>query len=140
MTRGPGASRAPPSPFQHPSLIPLLPHRFGSRCARIFRLLLRKKHLEQKQVEDFAMIPAKEAKDMLYRMLSENLVSLQVRDLQDPGELCVPTGEGALGSQRFPRWNSCLGDRHFRALPSDPTWNPGTGSPLGRGNPMGKVT
>ncbi|NXH98151.1 RPC3 polymerase, partial [Pachycephala philippinensis] len=77
VTRGPGASRAPPSPFRHPSLIPLLPHRFGSRCARIFRLLLRKKHLEQKQVEDFAMIPAKEAKDMLYRMLSENLVSLQ---------------------------------------------------------------
>ncbi|NXB38402.1 RPC3 polymerase, partial [Eulacestoma nigropectus] len=77
VTWGPGASRAPPSPFQHPSLIPLLPHRFGSRCARIFRLLLRKKHLEQKQVEDFAMIPAKEAKDMLYRMLSENLVSLQ---------------------------------------------------------------
>ncbi|NXT85823.1 RPC3 polymerase, partial [Zapornia atra] len=54
---------------------PLL--RFGSRCARIFRLLLRKKHLEQKQVEDFAMIPAKEAKDMLYKMLSENFVSLQ---------------------------------------------------------------
>ncbi|NXS25150.1 RPC3 polymerase, partial [Mystacornis crossleyi] len=53
------------------------PETFGSRCARIFRLLLRKKHLEQKQVEDFAMIPAKEAKDMLYRMLSENLVSLQ---------------------------------------------------------------
>ncbi|NXG39840.1 RPC3 polymerase, partial [Dromaius novaehollandiae] len=54
-----------------------LPLRFGSRCARIFRLLLRKKHLEQKQVEDFAMIPAKEAKDMLYKMLSENFVSLQ---------------------------------------------------------------
>ncbi|XP_058716522.1 DNA-directed RNA polymerase III subunit RPC3 isoform X2 [Poecile atricapillus] len=55
----------------------IVEERFGSRCARIFRLLLRKKHLEQKQVEDFAMIPAKEAKDMLYRMLSENLVSLQ---------------------------------------------------------------
>ncbi|NWR48194.1 RPC3 polymerase, partial [Regulus satrapa] len=65
-----------PSPFPHPSLIPAS-CRFGSRCARIFRLLLRKKHLEQKQVEDFAMIPAKEAKDMLYKMLSENLVSLQ---------------------------------------------------------------
>ncbi|NXM89489.1 RPC3 polymerase, partial [Oenanthe oenanthe] len=77
VTWGPGASWAPPSPFPHPSLIPLLLHSFGSRCARIFRLLLRKKHLEQKQVEDFAMIPAKEAKDMLYRMLSENLVSLQ---------------------------------------------------------------
>lgn len=52
--------------------------RFGSRCARIFRLVLQKKHLEQKQVEDFAMIPAKEAKDMLYKMLSENFISLQV--------------------------------------------------------------
>ncbi|NXC29129.1 RPC3 polymerase, partial [Campylorhamphus procurvoides] len=61
-------------PFHAPN-IPNL--EFGSRCARIFRLLLRKKHLEQKQVEDFAMIPAKEAKDMLYRLLSENLVSLQ---------------------------------------------------------------
>ncbi|NWR40411.1 RPC3 polymerase, partial [Tachuris rubrigastra] len=67
-------SRAFPGPLSH---IPPVPRRFGSRCARIFRLLLRKKHLEQKQVEDFAMIPAKEAKDMLYRMLSENLVSLQ---------------------------------------------------------------
>ncbi|NWQ71725.1 RPC3 polymerase, partial [Neopipo cinnamomea] len=64
---------APGPPFPHPAPS----RRFGSRCARIFRLLLRKKHLEQKQVEDFAMIPAKEAKDMLYRMLSENLVSLQ---------------------------------------------------------------
>ncbi len=52
--------------------------RFGSRSARIFRLLLRKRHLEQKQVEDFAMVPAKEAKDMLYTLLSENLVQLQV--------------------------------------------------------------
>ncbi|XP_043542590.1 DNA-directed RNA polymerase III subunit RPC3 [Chiloscyllium plagiosum] len=51
--------------------------RFGSRSARIFRLLLRKRHLEQKQVEDFAMIPAKEAKGMMYRMLSENYISLQ---------------------------------------------------------------
>ncbi|XP_005885018.1 PREDICTED: DNA-directed RNA polymerase III subunit RPC3 isoform X2 [Myotis brandtii] len=51
--------------------------RFGSRCARIFRLVLQKKHLEQKQVEDFAMIPAKEAKDMLYKMLSENFMLLQ---------------------------------------------------------------
>ncbi|XP_018425582.1 PREDICTED: DNA-directed RNA polymerase III subunit RPC3 [Nanorana parkeri] len=55
----------------------IVQERFGSRCARIFRLLLRKKHLEHKQVEDFAMIPAKEAKDMLYKMLSVNLISLQ---------------------------------------------------------------
>ncbi|KAF1630725.1 DNA-directed RNA polymerase III subunit RPC3, partial [Eudyptes filholi] len=67
---------APPLPFR-PLIRSPLPRRFGSRCARIFRLLLRKKHLEQKQVEDFAMIPAKEAKDMLYKMLSENFVALQ---------------------------------------------------------------
>lgn len=59
--------------------------RFGSRSARIFRLLLRKRHLEQKQVEDFAMIPAKEAKDMLYMLLSQNLVQLQVRN-HDPAQ------------------------------------------------------
>nr|XP_048303592.1 DNA-directed RNA polymerase III subunit RPC3 [Myodes glareolus] len=55
----------------------VIQERFGSRCARIFRLVLQKKYLEQKQVEDFAMIPAKEAKDMLYKMLSENFISLQ---------------------------------------------------------------
>ncbi|XP_012721190.2 DNA-directed RNA polymerase III subunit RPC3 isoform X1 [Fundulus heteroclitus] len=55
----------------------IVQERFGSRSARIFRLLLRKRHLEQKQVEDFAMIPAKEAKDMLYTLLSHNLVQLQ---------------------------------------------------------------
>ncbi|XP_077182870.1 DNA-directed RNA polymerase III subunit RPC3 [Paroedura picta] len=55
----------------------IVQERFGSRCARIFRLLLRKKHLEQKQIEDFAMIPAKEAKEMMYKMLSCNIVSLQ---------------------------------------------------------------
>ncbi|NP_001086474.1 polymerase (RNA) III (DNA directed) polypeptide C (62kD) S homeolog isoform X1 [Xenopus laevis] len=55
----------------------LVQERFGSRSARIFRLLLRKRHLEQKQVEDLAMVPAKEAKEMLYKMLSQNLVSLQ---------------------------------------------------------------
>ncbi|XP_015236009.1 PREDICTED: DNA-directed RNA polymerase III subunit RPC3-like [Cyprinodon variegatus] len=55
----------------------IVQEKFGSRSARIFRLLLRKRHLEQKQVEDFAMIPAKEAKDMLYNLLSHNLVQLQ---------------------------------------------------------------
>lgn len=63
---------------QRSSVIVLPVVRFGSRSARIFRLLLRKRHLEQKQVEDFAMVPAKEAKDMLYMLLSQNLVQLQV--------------------------------------------------------------
>ncbi|KAK9391293.1 DNA-directed RNA polymerase III subunit RPC3 [Crotalus adamanteus] len=55
----------------------IVQERFGSRCARIFRLLLRKRHLEQKQIEDFAMIPGKEAKEMMYKMLSVNIVALQ---------------------------------------------------------------
>ncbi|XP_061172680.1 DNA-directed RNA polymerase III subunit RPC3-like [Saccostrea echinata] len=49
--------------------------RFGSKCLRIFRVLLLKKHLEQKQIEDFVMISAKEAKDLLYTLFSENFVT-----------------------------------------------------------------
>ena len=52
--------------------------RFGSKCFRVFRLLLLKKVLEQKQVADQAMIPSREARDMLYSLLAENFVSLQV--------------------------------------------------------------
>ncbi|XP_068031078.1 DNA-directed RNA polymerase III subunit RPC3-like isoform X1 [Anomalospiza imberbis] len=105
----------------------IVEERFGSRCARIFRLLLRKKHLEQKQVEDFAMIPAKEAKDMLYRMLSENLVALQVRGARHcPGVTgqvmgtaghfqVIPAGIWAWGSQ-VPPWRR----RHVHLVPTIP--------------------
>uniref|UniRef100_A0A8C3GH76 DNA-directed RNA polymerase III subunit RPC3 n=1 Tax=Cairina moschata TaxID=8855 RepID=A0A8C3GH76_CAIMO len=91
----------------------IVEERFGSRCARIFRLLLRKKHLEQKQVEDFAMIPAKEAKEMLYRMLSENFVALQEppnghQELpnghQEPPLLC-PTSTGTPTLPQGPPWH-----------------------------------
>ncbi|KAK2173618.1 hypothetical protein NP493_863g01050 [Ridgeia piscesae] len=50
--------------------------RFGSKYFRIFKLLMLKKQLEQKQIEEFAMIPAKEAKDMLYRMFGEQFVTI----------------------------------------------------------------
>ncbi|XP_041373879.1 DNA-directed RNA polymerase III subunit RPC3-like isoform X2 [Gigantopelta aegis] len=49
--------------------------RFGSKCLRIFRVLLLKKQIEQKQIEDYAMIPAKEAKEMLYSLLEENFIT-----------------------------------------------------------------
>lgn len=52
--------------------------RFGAKAFRVFRLLLLKKMLEQKQVADFAMIPSKEAKEILYTLLAEKFVSLQV--------------------------------------------------------------
>ncbi|XP_063431897.1 DNA-directed RNA polymerase III subunit RPC3-like [Mytilus trossulus] len=49
--------------------------RFGSKCLRIFRVLLLKKHVEQKQIEDFAMISAKEAKELLYNMFSQKFIT-----------------------------------------------------------------
>ena len=51
--------------------------RFGSKPLRIFRLLSLKQHLEQKQVSDMALVPNKEAKEILYSLLSENFISLQ---------------------------------------------------------------
>ncbi|XP_033750684.1 DNA-directed RNA polymerase III subunit RPC3-like [Pecten maximus] len=50
--------------------------RFGSKCLRIFRVLLLKQHSKQKQIEDYAMISAKEAKELLYNMFSENFITL----------------------------------------------------------------
>ena len=44
----------------------------------MFRLLLLKRMLEQKQVADMAMIPSKEAKELLYVLMAENYVTLQV--------------------------------------------------------------
>lgn len=51
--------------------------RFGSKSHRIFKLLVLKKYLEQRQIESFALIPAKEAKDLLYQMFAEGYVSVQ---------------------------------------------------------------
>ncbi|KAL5005361.1 hypothetical protein ScPMuIL_018817 [Solemya velum] len=50
--------------------------RFGSKSVRIFRVLLLKRHLEQKQIEELAMVPAKEAKDRLYTMFADNFITL----------------------------------------------------------------
>lgn len=52
--------------------------RYGSKPFRVFRLLMMKKLLEQKQISEMALIPQKEAKEMLYSLLAENFVSVQV--------------------------------------------------------------
>ena len=52
--------------------------RFGSKAFRVFRLLLLKRLLDQKQVSDMAMVPSKEAKELLYTLLAERFVTLQV--------------------------------------------------------------
>ncbi|XP_030832771.1 DNA-directed RNA polymerase III subunit RPC3-like [Strongylocentrotus purpuratus] len=51
--------------------------RFGSKSFRIFKTLLKKKYLEQKQIENFALIPAKEAKELVYQMFAENFITVQ---------------------------------------------------------------
>ena len=45
---------------------------------RIFRLLAAKKQLEQKQIADFAMVPVREAREVLYKMLKGGFLALQV--------------------------------------------------------------
>ena len=51
--------------------------RFGPLALRIFRLLVIKRQLEQKQIADMAMIPTKETREILYRLLRHEYVSLQ---------------------------------------------------------------
>ena len=50
---------------------------------RVFRMLLAKKQLEQKQIADFAMVPVREAREVLYKMLQGGFLALQVRH-KDP--------------------------------------------------------
>lgn len=51
--------------------------RFGDDGCRIFRLLLLKRQLEQKQVADNAMLPVKETRELLYRMFRAEYLELQ---------------------------------------------------------------
>ncbi|XP_021921270.1 DNA-directed RNA polymerase III subunit RPC3 isoform X2 [Zootermopsis nevadensis] len=51
--------------------------RFGSKAARIFRLVKAKKFVEQEQIQQIAMIPAKEAKLLTYKLLEENFLQMQ---------------------------------------------------------------
>ncbi|GAX83075.1 hypothetical protein CEUSTIGMA_g10501.t1 [Chlamydomonas eustigma] len=51
--------------------------RFGSSGLRIFRLLLLRGQLEQKQVTDFSMLAPKETRELLYRMLRGGFLAMQ---------------------------------------------------------------
>ncbi|XP_063227901.1 DNA-directed RNA polymerase III subunit RPC3 isoform X2 [Bacillus rossius redtenbacheri] len=51
--------------------------RFGSKAARIFRLIRAKKYVEQEQIQQIAMIPAKEAKLLTYKLLEENFIQMK---------------------------------------------------------------
>jgi DNA-directed RNA polymerase III subunit RPC3 len=50
--------------------------RYDSRSLRIFRVILDKSKLEQKQIEDFSMIPSKECKALVYNMLNDGMLAI----------------------------------------------------------------
>ncbi len=45
---------------------------------RVFRLLALRGQLEQKQIADLAMLPPKDTRELLYRMLAGGFVLIQV--------------------------------------------------------------
>mmetsp|Transcript_17617 Transcript_17617/g.38434 ORF Transcript_17617/g.38434 Transcript_17617/m.38434 type:complete len:553 (-) Transcript_17617:215-1873(-) len=51
--------------------------RFGASACRIFRLLTIKRQLEQKQIAEMAMLPVKDTREILYRLLKAHFVTLQ---------------------------------------------------------------
>ncbi|XP_012279984.1 DNA-directed RNA polymerase III subunit RPC3 isoform X2 [Orussus abietinus] len=63
--------------------------RFGSKAARIFRLVRMKTYVEQEQIQQLAMIPAKEAKHLTYTLLQENY--LQIQELKKTSVSAAPT-------------------------------------------------
>ncbi|KAJ8676608.1 hypothetical protein QAD02_012395 [Eretmocerus hayati] len=63
--------------------------RFGSKAARIFRLVRSYKFIEQEKIQQIAMIPAKEAKHLTYNLLEENY--LQIQELKKAGVATAPT-------------------------------------------------
>lgn len=55
----------------------VITQKFGSKATRIFRVVRLKKFIEQEDIQKEAMIPAKEAKFLTYRLLEENYLQLQ---------------------------------------------------------------
>lgn len=62
--------------------------RFGSKAARIFRLVRDRKYIEQERIQQLAMIPAKEAKHLTYTLLQENY--LQMQEIKKAGVSAAP--------------------------------------------------
>lgn len=55
-------------------VLSIVQDRFGMKACRIFRLLLDKKYIEQKQMEELAMVPARDAKELTYKMFQEKFI------------------------------------------------------------------
>ncbi|KAH8388610.1 hypothetical protein KR093_011300 [Drosophila rubida] len=56
----------------------VITERFGSKAARIFRVIRFKKFIEQEDLQKEAMIPAKEAKSLAYNLFQEQFIHVRV--------------------------------------------------------------
>ena len=52
-------------------------NRFGSSAGRIFQLLFLSRQLEQKQIAEIAMLPLKDTREILYKLLQHGYIYLQ---------------------------------------------------------------
>ncbi|XP_060806276.1 DNA-directed RNA polymerase III subunit RPC3 [Amyelois transitella] len=51
--------------------------RLGSNAARILRLIMSKKYIEEDDIQKYAMLPNKECKQLTYKLLEEHFISVQ---------------------------------------------------------------
>eukprot|EP00128_Syssomonas_multiformis_P011588 Colp12_sorted_trinity150504_noHs@967 len=63
--------------LQQRAIESVIQERFGAVSCRMFRLILSKKMIEQKQISDLAMVAAKECKDRLYEMVAAGMLHVQ---------------------------------------------------------------
>ncbi|KAF5304576.1 hypothetical protein FQA39_LY09627 [Lamprigera yunnana] len=63
--------------------------KFDSKASRIFRLIKSRHYMEPEQIQNLVMIPAKEAKRILYQLLEENF--LVINELKRSGNNIGPT-------------------------------------------------
>ncbi|XP_030370669.1 DNA-directed RNA polymerase III subunit RPC3 [Scaptodrosophila lebanonensis] len=61
----------------------VITERFGSKAARIFRVIRMKKYIEQEDLQKEAMIPSKEAKSLAYNLFQEQFIHVKV--IKKPG-------------------------------------------------------
>lgn len=54
----------------------VITEKFGSKAARIFRVVKLKKYIEQEDIQKEAMIPSKEAKLLIYKLMEENFLHI----------------------------------------------------------------
>jgi hypothetical protein len=88
--------------------------RYGERGLRAFNLLLQKGFLEQRQVAEQCLAPLREARELLYRMLRDGVLSLQ--DVPRSADRTAPSRSAYLFGADQRRAAERLGQDALRAM------------------------